>query len=880
MLTTKLKPLVLGMTLAALPASASVIISEYVEGSSNNKAIELYNAGTEAVDLSAYALQTYFNGKTDAPLTIALAGTLAAKQTYVVAHASSAQAVLDKAQQTTAASWFNGDDAIVLVQGDTIIDSFGKRGEDPGSYWSGNGVQTMDRTLRRISSINAGRTEADGFFDPSAQWLSFDKDDFSDLGQHAGSTTDPTDPTDPTEPPVEPLVCGDTATAIHTIQGAGATSPLVDQIVTVEAVVTADLQADNELKGFFIQHPAAEQDNDTLTSEGIFVYYTGTDVKVGDRVRLRAKVQEYFNATQLGFVDALEVCGQGSVAATTLTLPNDNLEAVEGMLVNINQSLKVVDSYGLARYGEVLLATERLYQSTQVALPGADANAVEAANLSKQILLDDGSTKQNLEPIRYPAPGLDAYNTLRLGDTADNLQGVITYSFDKYRLHPTVEPIFSATNPRTDAPALDATGDLRIASFNVLNYFNGDGQGGGFPTSRGASSAIEFQRQKAKIVSAILALDADVIGLLEIENDGFGEFSAIADLVAALNAQSAETYQYVNFNAEKIGGDAITSALIYRSSKVTEVGTAAFTEMVPFDYGNRPPIAQSFKVNATEEVFTMGVAHLRSKGSCSKAEGADQDQGDGQGCWNVVRTTAANTYADWLATHPTGVADDDIIVVGDLNSYAMEDPLRAFAAKGLASVIATQDGHTQGYSYNYAGRIGSLDHALASTSMMEKVVAATDWHINADEPVALDYNVEYKSDALQASLYAEHAYRASDHDPVIVALNTQPPVVEPEVWQGEFTNVGGWFWPKNFKIELPEGFQNLKIEVTGGWGDANLMVKQGSAPSLFRYDCLSAKFGNQDVCEFATPKAGKWFIQVSGYLPFGNVTVKYSAIKP
>jgi predicted extracellular nuclease len=548
--------------------------------------------------------------------------------------------------------------------------------------------------------------------------------------------------------------------------------------------------------------------------------------------------------------------------------------------VTINQSLKVVDTYGLARYGEVALATERLYQSTQVALPGDAARAIEAANATKEILLDDGSTKQNLEPIRYPAPGLDAYNTLRLGDTADNLEGVITYSFSKYRLHPTVEPIFTNTNPRTEAPVVETRGDLRIASFNVLNYFNGDGQGAGFPTSRGASSEEEFARQKAKIVSAILALDADVIGLLEIENDGFSDLSAIADLVTALNAQSTDTYQFVNFNAEKIGGDAITSALIYRANKVAEVGTPAFTEMVPFDYGNRPPVVQTFKVTNTEEVFTMAVAHLRSKGSCTKATDGDKDTGDGQGCWSVTRTTAANTLADWLATNPTGVEDTDTIVVGDLNSYAMEDPLRAFADKGLKSVVEQLDGNTQGYSYNYAARIGSLDHALASDSMMEKVVAATHWSINADEPVALDYNTEYKSDALKASLYADNAYRASDHDPVVVELNTTPPAPEPEVWSGEFTNVGGWFWPKNFKIDVPEGYQNLKIEVTGGWGDANLKVKQGSAPSLFRYDCLSAKFGNVDVCEFAEPKAGKWFIQVSGYLPFGNVTVKYSAVKP
>ncbi len=361
------------------------------------------------------------------------------------------------------------------------------------------------------------------------------------------------------------------------------------------------------------------------------------------------------------------------------------------------------------------------------------------------------------------------------------------YGYSQYRIHPTTTPNFVHTNLRTEAPQVEVRGDLRIASFNVLNYFNGDGQGAGFPTSRGADNLEEFERQKAKTVAAISALDADIIGLLEVENDGFGEFSAIADLVNALNAaDSANTYAFVNLNVDQVGGDAITSGIIYRSNKVAEVGTPAFTEAVPFDYGNRPPVVQTFKEANGEEIFTVVMAHLRSKGSCSKAEGLDQDQNDGQGCWNQTRVTAVNTLATWLGTNPTGVAEDDVIILGDMNAYAQEDPINTYVENGYANIKQTLHGNSLDYSYVYQGRIGSLDHAFASNTMMEKVKSVTDWHINADEPVALDYNTEYKSDTHKASLYATHAYRASDHDPVVIDLNLAK---EPTIIEGEFTNV-------------------------------------------------------------------------------------------
>ncbi|MBB1467391.1 ExeM/NucH family extracellular endonuclease [Pseudoalteromonas sp. SG41-5] len=792
MFKTKITPLALVIASLSAPASANLIISEYVEGGGYNKAIEIYNTSSTAISLDGYTLNLYSNGSDTVSTSEELSGSLAADSTFVIV-TTDTRALDDlttKADLRSGAVNFNGDDAFTLTLGDTVIDSFGQVGVQ--EVWTAGGVTTKDKTLRRKADVTSGRTDATSAFDPSEQWLQFDKDDFSGLGFH-GENNQP-DP-EPEPEPLVPLECGAAKTLISAVQGEGGDSPLLNTEIELEGVVTADFQGSEQLSGFFITSLDADIDTNPLTSEGVFVYFADTDVNVGDHVRVKGSVAEYFNATQIGDVSQVEVCATGlTPTATSITLPVNNvadLEAYEGMLVSLEQPLVVSNNYGLGRYGEVGLATERLYQGTQIALPGDAANAVEAENIKKQILLDDGSTKQNLDPVSYPGTGLDAYNTLRLGDSVNAITGVMGYSFDRYRIHPTVQPTFVATNPRTDAPELHADADLRIASFNVLNYFNGDGQGAGFPTSRGADSEAEFIRQQAKIVSALVAIEADVIGLMEIENDGFSANSAIASLVNALNDEDSNNeYAFVNFNVDKIGTDEITTALIYRANKVAQVGTAAITTQYPFDYSNRPPIAQSFKSLESEEVFTVAVAHLKSKGSCGSADGNNADLGDGQACWNEIRVAGANAYADWLDSKPTGVDDEDIILVGDMNAYAMEDPIRAFADKGFKNVVAELDGNTLGYSYSFSGRMGSLDHAVASPSLLAKVVAATDWHINADEPISLDYNVEFKSDSQVASLYSESAYRASDHDPVIIDIQSTPaveptpepqaPVLEPE----------------------------------------------------------------------------------------------------
>lgn len=758
---------------------AELLISEYVEGSSNNKAIELANLGSVAVDLSQYKLQMFFNGNTTAATTINLTGTLAPGAVYVIANSNSVAALKDKAQLLNSSSWYNGDDALVLSKGDQVIDSFGQVGFDPGSAWNSGGVSTVDKSLRRKASVTTGDITTTDVFDPSLQYEQFAQDDFSDIGSYNGAG-----PGTPEEPVYVHGQCGDATTLISAIQGETDESPLKGQTVSVEAVVTASFQDTTGLKGFFIQEEAADQDANPQSSEAVFVYdnLSGKAAVVGDKVRISAVVEESFGQTQLAKLVDLTSCGAGeSIAAVPVTLPVTSLsqfEAVEGMKVRLTERLVVTDNYGLGRYNELGLSSERLYQPTQVALPGDAAKAVMAANSLNKLVLDDASNLQNKDTV-YPAPGLSASNTVRVGDEVLPFDAVLGYGFSKYRVHPLTEPVFVSTNPRTEQPVI-SKGDYRIASINVLNYFNGDGAGNGFPTSRGASTAVEFAKQRDKIIAAISAMNADLVGLLEIENDGFAEQSAIADLVRGLNEKAgADLWAFVDFNVAKVGTDEITSAMIYRKDKVVQAGVASIGNAAPFDYGNRPLISQSFKLEQSGELLNLTVVHLKSKGSCpsDKTDLANIDSGDGQGCWNGLRLQAATAMGNWLAGYPTGVETDNSVIVGDFNAYMQEDPIRAMNDSGYVQVSQQLHGNKVS-SYLFNGESGTLDHVFAAGEIKNRVAEVTEWAINADEPVILDYNEEFKSDVAKANFYAPGPFRSSDHDPMVMSVYFAKPLVE------------------------------------------------------------------------------------------------------
>ncbi len=579
--------------------------------------------------------------------------------------------------------------------------------------------------------------------------------------------------------------CGSPRTPIHDVQGSGNLSPISGSTVSIEGVVVGDYQATGEFGGFYLQEPGA--DAAAATSEGIFVFAPGaTAVAAGDLVRARGTVVELATGTsrltELASVSSVVVCGTGvAVAPTDITLPVPALadfERYEGMLVHFTQPLTASDTFTLARFGEVRLAAGgRLYIPTAIADPGASALAQSDLNRRRSFVLDDGDNRQNIDPTRYPLGGLSATQTLRSGDTVDDLTAVFDERFSTYRAQPVGAVSFTPGNPRTPAPPAVA-GNLKVASFNVLNFFNGNGShlegaAGGFPTARGANTLAEFDRQIAKEVRALAAIDADIVGLMELENDE-PPSSAIEDLVAALNAEAgAGTYAFIDTGV--IGTDAIKVALIYKPAKVTPVGAfKVLTSAVDprfIDTKSRPSLAQTFELNANHRRITVDVNHLKSKGSDCDDVG-DPDTGDGQGNCNHTRAQAAHALVDWLASDPTSSGSPDTLVIGDMNAYTFEDPIEVFTDAGLANLVRRHGGLTA-YSYVFDGESGYLDHALATPSLASKVTGAAEWHINADEPIALDYNTEFKTAAQVASFYDDGPYRSSDHDPVVVGISLQ-----------------------------------------------------------------------------------------------------------
>ncbi|WP_299002193.1 ExeM/NucH family extracellular endonuclease [uncultured Shewanella sp.] len=809
--------LLLGCALNSVYATEHLIISEYVEGSGNNKALELYNTSDSLINLDGYQIDFYFNGNIHSGTHILLQGSVEADDVFVVSDNDASEAILAVTDMTSSMSFFNGDDAVVLSYQGEIVDSLGQVGSDPGTEWGSGILSTKDNTLRR----NDTQPIADIIVDDEVlltNWFGFEKDDISDLGFFGSGM-----PTDPE--PTEPMVCADPMTRINDIQGESFASDYVGESVMIEAIVVSNNESG--LNGFFVQSPDSEHDDNPLTSEGMFVYTADTPLgfQLGDRVRLKGIVEESATLTQLAWVEQSLLCAseQTLPSSTLVSLPitdDIDFESLEGMRVHFSQNLIVNEVYNLGRYGEVLLGSERHFIGTQVASPGEEALAVTAQNALDSIILDDGLTSQNPEHIRFPSPELSAENTVRVGDLVTDLHGIMHYGFGAYRLLPIDVVNFVATNPRTAFPVLPEERDVVLASFNVLNFFNGDGFGGGFPTARGANSLLEFERQQTKIVAAMLAIDADIFGLMEIENDGFGTQSAIAHLVGALNAQvGLERYDYISPALSYLGDDEIAVGLIYRVDSLVPLGEAQVlsSDNSPLDEmgaplfnddKNRPMLTQSFgllderedivhgkpwirdgQIVAAENPlseFVVAVNHFKSKGSSCSSIG-DPDLNDGQGNCNLTRTRAAVAASQWLsATY----ADKKILLMGDLNAYAQEDPLTALRLLGFHELFSYFD-KEGAYTYVYSGGSGQLDHVLANEALLDNVIDVTQWHINTDEPRVLDYNLEYKSDTQQDVLYAEDAYRSSDHDPVLVSLLFDRPNMAP-IASFEFSQNRGW----------------------------------------------------------------------------------------
>lgn len=561
---------------------------------------------------------------------------------------------------------------------------------------------------------------------------------------------------------------------IGQVQGRGPRSPLEGRQVTVQGVVVGSFA--QGLGGVFVQ--SERDDGDPATSDGLFVEIppkAEPALHFGERVRVSGTVAEVGDgaATLTTLRDAVvREIGQGDPSQLEVRLREPpaaaaDWERYEGMRLRLDAPLTVSGNNNLGRYGEVIASFGgRLYTPTELAAPGPQAAAIAADNARRRLLLDDDRQSKDPRNLWFlPAPLSDAA-PLRAGSQLDDVVGVLDQRRGDYRLQ-LGEVLRVRQAPRPSAPTVP--GELRIGSANLLNLFNGDGAGGGFPTERGAETAEQYQEQRRKLVANLQALAPDVIGLNEVENDGNGPESSLAQFVAALNAAGpARDWRAVPVPA-KPGNDAIRVAMVYRASRVRAVGTAALLRGGPFEGRSRVPLMQAFRAGKGP-VFVVAAVHLKSKG-CGRdedaARGNEADQHDGQGCWNPVRVDSVQRLAAWLASDPVHAgADAPTVVVGDFNSYAMEDPMRTIRGAGWQDAFALRkpDGERP-YSFVFDGQSGRLDHALVNPAMAARLRGAVEWHANCDESDALNYETQRDGDP----------YRASDHDPLLLGLDLARP---------------------------------------------------------------------------------------------------------
>lgn len=797
-------------------------------GTDATEFIELYDGGVGGVSLDGLTV-VLFNGNGEAAYgAIDLDGEVTDEDGFFVIGSENVANVDLVAFSTNGLQ--NGADAVALYQG------------DPEDFPSATAVNLIDAVV--YGTNDADDAELLAALEQATQFNEAETNSTTDALARVPDGTGDFVAQAPTPGETNEIIAPPELVLISEVQGATGfdgfenlatvgvddRSALEGQIVRIQAVVTADFQSatpgviGTDLNGFYVQEEDADADADAATSEGIFIFDDfvegNPDVQVGDLVEITGTVTEFFGETQIG-ASAIEVIASNQLlpTATVLDLGSQgvmidqdgdfvaNLEAQEGMRVTFAEDLTVTELFQLGRFGTFKASSDgRLEQFSQNNAPDTEGFAQHLQDIAaRTITLDDGTNFQNPDTIRIPDGNdgvLTADDSFRMGDTLSNVTGVLAYSENfqssseepEFRIH-LPEADYQATNPRPETPE-DVGGNFKVASLNVLNYFTtlDDGSNNAGPEdaqgARGADdltrfgvepATAEFDRQANKVVQAIVEIDADVLGLVEIEND---DDIAIADLVGRVNAAlGLEVYGFIPTG--DFGGDAITVGMIYKLDAVNPLGgSAGLFEfdgrnfLDPLDAGrdlNRPALAQTFQDASSGETITVAVNHLKSKGSLSGLE-ADNDQLDGQGNNNATRTEAAKILADWLASDPTGQGSENTLIVGDLNAYAMEDPITALEEAGYTDLADELIENAS--SFVFDGQAGTLDYALANAALTAKVTGVTEWRINSDEATITDYNLDFGRDP---SLYnPDTPARNSDHDPVIVGFDFRSEIIGTE----------------------------------------------------------------------------------------------------
>ena len=510
--------------------------------------------------------------------------------------------------------------------------------------------------------------------------------------------------------------------------------------VTLHGIVTLIQQG----MGFYMEESGSYADDQT--SNAIFIQYIQSlpDIKQGSLVSVRGEVTEIGESrdtlTALSNTTGLVVCSAGSpLPLTNISLPLDEpaREALEGMRVLIDDKLVVSGVYRFEQGNFTLSANGVQYVPTEVMQPGPATNDLVAKNRAAALPV--------LIPTEMKSPVLVVNGT-----STNRLTGVMAHDTRGKRL--TLQSIAPFSAPNIEVPVATSTDTLRIVGMNLHNYFNGDGNGLGFPTPRGAKTYEAFQQQRSRIGAAIGVLDPHVIAVMELENDGFGPDSSAQDFIQLANDASHGPWSVTRPVDDNTGTDQIAVGIFYRSDRLKAIGPAHTLEGRAFKR-SRQPQAQLFQHQPDGEKLLIIINHLKSKGSCPDS-GVNANQKDGQGCWNDMRRIAAEKMSAWAKEIAASNGTDNILILGDMNAYRNEDPIGSIRDAGFIELM--DRGPLPTYSFVYAGQRGTLDYAFSSDALLGKVQKAYIWNANAAFPSKVALPQPWLG--------------FSDHDPVVVEL--------------------------------------------------------------------------------------------------------------
>ncbi len=288
--------------------------------------------------------------------------------------------------------------------------------------------------------------------------------------------------------------------------------------------------------------------------------------------------------------------------------------------------------------------------------------------------------------------------------------------------------------------------NVKVCCMNLC-YFLVENLGSG---SQGPTSSSQQRIQYLKILEALSAVNADIYAVCEIEQ-GQG---ALEKLANGLTQELGRKFTYID-DGMSASGTWTKSGYIYCSDRIERTGSMDNNNI---GVANRKKL-QAFRHKESGEVFVLGVNHFKAKVN-GPTSGVDSDQGDGQGAFNNARTIEAQSVINSLKKFAS--VDPDVLLMGDLNAYAKEDPVIKLIEAGfkdLHQVFHADSSYSYVYSYNnYTA--GYLDHALANATMAKQVTGMAAWHINSDESYRNSYKYSSQTDK----------FRSSDHDPIIVGL--------------------------------------------------------------------------------------------------------------